>query len=297
VRRLPDYWLRTAFCFDDLRLLYAPVPKAGSTALLRALAVVVGLEPERFSRSTKLEATRSLTVHDGSVWGASYRVAGKTSGELEAILDSADWLKLTAVREPSRRLWSAWVSKVLVRDPRFVAVLREDLFPDRPSSAREVLEGFRTFVLALPGSDRHDPHWLPQAGLVGADVVPYDHVGRVEELSRTAELLDAHLRTFGASLPPLSRDNPAILPFSPAVFDSPTLDACLRWTEPDRVAFGYEPPAPTSDEPEQAWFAAVEASLPALHAVIDRNERIGDLHELLEDHGDGRSRRRAIRRV
>jgi hypothetical protein len=281
MRPLPDYWLRTAFCFDDLRLLFAPVPKAGSTAILGALAEVVGLPHEQFARSTKLEATRSLTIHDGSVWGATVRLAGRTPEEIGSILDSGDWLRATVVREPGRRLWSAWVSKILVRDPRFVAVLGEDLFPDVPASAADVLDAFRAFVVSLPGTDRPDPHWSPQASLVGAGVVPYDHVGRIEELDRTALALDGHLRRFGAALPPLRRANPAILPFTPSLFDPPTLDACTRWTEPDRTAFGYEPLVPSSEVPDEAWFLTIEASLPALRAVIERNERIGDLHDLL----------------
>lgn len=292
--RAPEHLLRTAFVFDDLRVLFAPVPKAGSTAILRALAEVVGLKPEDFARSRKLEVTRSLAVHDGAVWGSSYRLEGRSADALDEILGSGDWLRVTVVREPGRRLWSAWVSKVLVRDPRFVSAFGESWFPAVPATAHDILGSFRTFVRTLPEVDRHDPHWLPQADLVGAGAIEYDHVGRVEELDRTAAVLGERVSSWGRTLPALRRENPTILPFTPAVFDRLALAACTHWTEPDRAAFGYEPLAPVAEEPEAAWFAAVEAAIPAVRAVIERNERFGDLHRLL-DEGDPGSRPVSIR--
>ena len=258
----PDYLLRSALVVDDLRLLYVPVPKAGSTAILGALAEVVGIGPDDLAQSRKLEATRSLAVHDGSVWGPSFRFDGRTDDERDEILGSADWLRLTVVREPARRLWSAWVSKVLVRDPRFVAVFGESWFPPVPATAEDVLAAFREFVRGLPTAARHDVHWLPQADLVGASTVSYQHVGRVEELDTTAAVLEERVRSFGATLPALRRENPSILPFVPALFDPETAVACARWTEPDRQAFGYEQVAPAPGPPEQSWFQAVDAIIP-----------------------------------
>jgi Sulfotransferase family len=282
VHEPPQHVVRAAVVLDDFQLVYVPVPKAGSTAVLSALAEVVGLREEDFAASRKLEATRSLAVHDGSIWGPRYRLEGRTSSELDRILDSDEWLRVTVVREPVRRLWSAWVSKVLIRDPRFVAVFGEDWFPASPKTANDVVSAFRRFVLALPEAHRHDPHWLPQSGLIGVGQIAYDHIGRVENLDRTAAVLDERLRLHGQVLPPLRRENSGILPFSPGVFDRDSHEVCARWTEPDRAAFGYEILAPSVEEPDERWRAAVDAAIPAVQAVIDRNERIRDLTAILE---------------
>jgi hypothetical protein len=277
VRTVPEYVLRSAYVFDDLRLVYVPVPKAGSTALLGALAEVVGIRSDDLARSRKLEATRSLAIHDGSLWGPSFRLDSRSEDEREEIVGSDEWLRLTVVREPARRLWSAWVSKVLVRDPRFVASFDESLFPRVPTSATSVLESFRAFVLGLATTTPQDVHWLPQAGLVEPSRVRYQHVGRVEELERTTAILETRVREGGAVLPSLRRENASILPFVPELFDQPALAVGSDWTASDRSEFGYQPLEPSGDTPDARWFAAVEAALPAVQAVIERNRRIGDL--------------------
>ena len=69
----------TAVAFDDIRLAYVPVPKAASTSILTALFDVAGLNREDRTRSRKLEVTRGLTVHDGSLWGQSHRLLGRST--------------------------------------------------------------------------------------------------------------------------------------------------------------------------------------------------------------------------
>ena len=128
-------------------------------------------------RSHKPEATRDLTVHDGSLWDAAHRLKERTPTEREWILESDEWFRFTVVREPARRLWSAWVSKVLVRDSRFVLMFGEDWFPPAPSGATDVVESFRAFVTALPDRpDSDDSHWSAQAALAGIPEIGYHHV-------------------------------------------------------------------------------------------------------------------------
>jgi hypothetical protein len=283
-RHVPAHVLQEAVVFDDLRLLYVPVPKAGSTAILWALARAAGLRAGDFRRSRKLEVTRALAVHDASIWGASHRLAGRSSEEVEQILRSRSWFRLTVVREPVRRLWSAWVSKVLVRDPRFInAFGDEDWFPERPGSAHDVLESFRRFVCVLPtrAAEWHDPHWSAQVDILGLPGIQYDHVGRLERFDETASLLTDYVGRRGRTLEPPGAENPSLIPFDPGVLDRPSLDACDRWARKDRETFGYETPWDVTDPPAVDWIATVEAALPAIRAVIARHERIADLRRML----------------
>jgi len=282
----PEHVLGTAVALDEARLLYVPVPKTGCTAVLWALAGAAGLSEEDFARSRKLEVTRALTVHDLSVWGPKHTLAERSERELERILHSSDWLRVSVVREPLRRLWSAWASKLLVRDPRFVPRFGGDeWFPAPPASADDVLRSFRQFVRALAGRppEWHDPHWAPQAGLLAPGEIPYGHVGRLERLDESVSLLAARLREHGLSLPPLRPANASLLPYDAGVLDAEAHEAALRFTTQDREAFGYAAPAPAADGPREQWRAAVEASLPAVRAVIDRHERIADLRRLARD--------------
>ena len=270
---------------DDLRLLYVPIPKSGSTAILGALAGVAGVSEADFARSRKLEVTRELAIHDMSIWGASFTLANRPADELEWILGSPDWLRFTVVREPRRRIWSAWVSKVLVRDPRFTAAFGDEpWFPAAPRTSEDVLGSFRRFARALPsvGLGSHDPHWARQVDLLGLTDLGYGHVGRLERIADTVAFLGEYLERRGRTLPPVRPANRSLLPFAPGVFDRPALEACAPWTTSASEVFGYEP-AQEAGPPDAAWHTAVNATIPAIHAVIERHERIADLRRMVRD--------------
>ena len=163
MQRAPDHVVLNTVVFDDLRLAYVPVPKAASTSILGALFELAGRGLEDRMRSQKHQATRNKTVHDGAVWDPAHRLKERTATEREWILESDEWFRFTVVREPARRIWSAWLSKVLVRDPRFVLMFGEDWFPAVPSNATDVVTSFRAFVTGLADQpDWDDPHWSAQ---------------------------------------------------------------------------------------------------------------------------------------
>lgn len=286
----------TGIVVDDVDLVYVPVPKAATTSILSALAELVGVDPVRRLRSGKLEATRSTTVHDGSLWPPAARLGRRSDSEQKAILASGDWFRFTVVREPVRRIWSAWVTKVLVRDPRFLVSFGEDLFPPSPRSVEDVLKSFRAFVCALPDRpDFVDSHWASQAELVGIDHLTYDFVGRVERLDEVVSKLDDHLQHHGRRFGPLEHGNASFLPFSPGLFDRDAYETCVRWTARDRDVFGYDLPSYADGGPDPTWYATVESALPSVRAIIDRHERFLDIWRLLE--GAERSRHGRPRRV
>lgn len=281
-RRPPEHVVRNAIALDAVELVYVPVPRAGSTAILWALAASEGLSREHFATSEKLEVTRALTVHDLTRWGDARLLAARSGRQLDEALGSDSWLRFTVVREPVRRLWSAWVTKILLRDPRFVAAFgSEDWFPRGLSRADEVVQAFRRFVSVL--ADRpaswHDPHWSAQADLVGVGEVDYRVVGTMERADLGLGAVDEHLHLHGRAPLALERENVSLLPFSAGLLDAATSGACAAFTARDRAAFGY--PELEAGAFDDGWAAAVEAALPAVEAVAERNERIDDLRDLL----------------
>jgi Sulfotransferase family len=282
--RVPEHVLQNAIALDAAKLLYVPVPRAGSTALLWALARSEGLTDDHFAASTKLEVTRALTIHDLTRWGGVRRLAGRGERELDEILRSDEWLRFTVVREPVRRLWSAWVTKILLRDPRFVRAFgAEDWFPRTIEDADGVARAFRAFAAVL--ADRpdawHDPHWSSQVDLAALEQLDYSVVGRMEDLGAVLAVVDEHLRGCDRAPLVLGAENASLLPFTRGVLDAETAAACADWTARDRTGLGY-PSVPAGDGGlDREWVAAVTASLPAVNAVAERNERIGDLRELL----------------
>jgi hypothetical protein len=280
----PRHVSNSAIVLDEVELLYVPVPKAGSTTMLWALLELVELRPDDFRCSVKLEATRALTIHDMTIWGSERRLAGRPADDVLGLFDDPDWLTFTIVRDPVPRIWSAWVSKILLHDPRFVAAYEgEEWFPEPPRSAREMINAFRGFVEVLTDrpEDLQNAHWSSQADLIGLGELGYDVVGRVEDLGGVLQIVDAHLRARGRDGLTLGRENPSLFSFVPEVLDPESWERCAVATERDRDAFGYELVPRTSGEPDGSWVADLESRIWAIQAIIERNERIEDLTQLV----------------
>jgi hypothetical protein len=281
VTALPPHVESAAIVLDDLELVYVPGPKAGSTSMLWALLELVDLDPDDFAQSPKLEVTRALTIHDTRIWERHSLSGGRRAA---APFESDDWLTFTLVREPVRRLWSAWVSKILLRDPRFVTAYGEESwFPEPPRSADDVIGSFRSFVGALSDQppEWHDPHWSSQAELVGIGELPYDLVARVERLPGDLDSVASHVRARAQRDLQVRRENASLVAFVPELLDRETWERCAAFTARDRETLGYEPVSRATGDPNSRWITEVEASIPAIRAVIERNERIGDLKQLV----------------
>ena len=143
------------------RVLFLPMPKAACTSVLWTLAELAGMTPEDFEGSTLPEPSAALTVHDMNAWAPDHRFA-RYEGEARRRILEEDWLRFTVVRDPWHRLWSAWVSKLLLREPRFVATHGEQ--PWFPPALGQ--------FLALPGMRERPLYVL--AGAVDVPGVPID---------------------------------------------------------------------------------------------------------------------------
>jgi sulfotransferase famil protein len=241
------------------RVLFLPMPKAACTSILWTLAELAGLTPAAFENSTLPEPSAALTVHDMNAWPADSRLSD------EALTEDG-WLRFTVVRDPWTRLWSAWVSKLLLREPRFVTAHGEhEWFPRVPERADDVVEDFRRFVRAVGAGQAVDVHWCVQHDL--SSQLPLNHVGRTERLDETLTLL-------GTELAP-ARRNASPLPLPPDVYDDELADIVRRHYAADFAAFAYERTPPAGEKTD--W-----SMLPLLAGIVDEHERTGQLHRLAQ---------------
>jgi hypothetical protein len=288
--------LRT-IVIPELRLVFLPIPKAGCTSVLWLLADLLEIPRDLFAGSTLAEVSPSLTVHDMSLWGEGRRLADYEGEERERILGEDGWLRFTITRHPGKRLWSAWQSKLLLREPRFVQQFGDEpWFPRLPEGPGDIVDDFRRFVGALPSSGILDVHWAVQDDL--ASQLPLDHVGRVEELDQTLELLRQHL---GRELPiQPRRENRTALPLPAAAFTEGTNAIVEDVYRADFERFGYDPDTAAMEAlDDEEWRSAAAPLLSVLRDTVDRNERIGQLHDVARrvQTLERQLENRAIRRV
>ncbi|MGZ4500694.1 MAG: sulfotransferase family 2 domain-containing protein [Nocardioidaceae bacterium] len=270
---------------EELRVLFLPVPKAGCTSMLWTLAGLAGLPRHRFAGSRAAEVSPAMAVHDTSRWEKRHRWAAHSAEQQERILADPGWLRMSVVRDPAARLWSAWQSKILLKEPRFVSRFAEQpWWPEAPADLDEVLLAFRAFVRALdvpPDVAPHDAHWGAQSGLVDGFALTY--VGRAEDPAATTRRLREPVGAVTAEDRGVPRENATPIPYHPAVYDEKSAQIVHRLYAEDYAAFGY-PPVPAGPHPDAAdWRDRAERQVAAVQALADRHLRIGELLTVLEN--------------
>jgi hypothetical protein len=272
-----------AIAIPEFQVLYVPIPKTAWTSTLWALAGLAGLAAADFTASTKPEVSAAMAVHDQAIWRRHGRLWRDQGDDLRAeALGSPEWFRFAVVRDPTRRLWSAWQSKLLLREPVYLGYHGEQSwYPRLPTDPDQIVADFRAFVPALAAgfaTERRmrDPHWGRQSEVV--DVLPLTHVGRVERLGETERALREHVAARGGPDVVFARENASPLPYTPALLDAGTVAGLRGLYARDYAALGYD--EPVAPDPEQAaaqleqWSAAARPELAHMRELVDRHQRL-----------------------
>ena len=223
-----NHILQRTVVLPELRVLFLPVPKAGCTSVLWLLADLAGIPSERFARSSLAEVTPALTVHDMNRVGAA-PARGLRGRRARA---RADRGRVAAVHDrarPVRRLWSAWQTKLLLREPRFVDAFGDQpWFPRCPSGPPDLLEDFRSFVAALPRAPSRTSTGPYSTSSLAQ--LPLTHVGRLERFDETLALLREHVGDRWPGDP--GRENRGALPMPATRMKRPAPSSCASGTRP-----------------------------------------------------------------
>ena len=280
----------TAMVLDKWKVVYVITPKLMGTSMLWMMAGLQNEDPARYVAHCRApEVTRALTVHDPAIWQQWFKPLHLLPADvIEQVTSDDGWFRLAWTRHPVDRLWSAWQSKLLLREPQFVELYgTAQWFPRTPKELPKgaaalgaIAEDFESFVAALaqdPQLLTADPHWAPQSYLLRPEDFPYSEIGRMESAAVTLGRLERHLRAQGwRGTLDLKRLNATLLPC--AVIRDPTLLRLIEkiYTD-DMIAFGYEPA--NVGHPPSADASAV--AVQALAELVERHERISDLHQML----------------
>lgn len=275
---------------EDLKVAFLPMPKSGCTSMLWTLAALAGHTRDDFTHSHQPEISRSMAVHNMRRWRPAERWSHRTPEDRARIVGADDWLRFTIVRDPVPRLWSAWQSKLLLQEPRFVERFStQPWFPHRASTVDEVVDAFRAFVRALDtGAEQapHDAHWGPQTGLM-AEYPTVWVVGRADRPADNLALLRDHLAAIGADptqvVSDVPRENANPLPFHPSVYDDETAAITARLFAGDRALADFPEPATDRSSGAEEWRALAADRLLLVNELVERHLRIGELLTELEN--------------
>ena len=263
------------------KLVYVSSPKAACTATKWLLADALEIDPWRFYNSLSTETTRATTIHQNRwKWkDVSPRLQDLTPEQLAEITTENGWMVFSMKRHPAMRLWSAWQSKLLLREPRFMVQFREaDWLPRVPESTDDVIEDWERFIAAIAAAPKlsilKDNHFAPQSRLLNLPTTQYTRLYDTSEFSTMLSDLGTHLAAngFTGTLTP-RRSNETPLPALERAFSSNVVEVIAKTFARDYKLLGYADPIP----PKLRAGDYSADLIAATGIVAERGDRIGDL--------------------
>jgi hypothetical protein len=265
----------------DKKIVYMSVTKVACTSLRWMVADLAGEDLELFYSALGAQQTRLMTIHgDRTRWQRTPQLFQLSEQQLSEISRDNGWFIFAVVRDPWSRIWSAWQSKFLVRHTFYDRFQKEPWFPAVPSSQKQVIEDFHTFLEARPWTTdpvlSEDVHFLPQVHSVRPQGVNYSRVYDLGHLGDLFTDLKAHLASVGHPVDELymPRANETPLPLIRPVFDDGAKELVEQLYAADFAEFGDRWDFEKLFRHGDSW-SDDAISHAAYHTVA--NQRIGDL--------------------
>jgi hypothetical protein len=260
------------------KLLYVATPKVACTSLKWWLADLVGCGDKILNAKVSFESDPELVIHD-TFHQVVQQMTGFNATGLDLALTSSEYFKFCVVRNPFKRVFSAWQSKWLLHEPLQKSALHGIAFSDRSiETADDLRENFEDFIENLMrckdvGID--DVHLMPQSELLRPDLINYDCVARIEDLGALKNRLSTHLGMDYSDPFAKAHTNVSLLPYLTFYFSENAIKSILDIYAADFELFGYEKTLP----PGRDIFNKDEAliAIKAVKLLRGRNVRIGEL--------------------
>ena len=278
-KELPPHKTAT-YVLPRWQVVYVSVPKAACTSLKWLIAEIQEEDPNRFYSALTREVGRGMTIHRRRRWQRTPMLHRLPEEELAEISPERGWFVFAVVRHPTERLWSAWQSKFLLREPKWVERFGDEpWFPRVPSTTQDVVEDFQRFAASIAAEPDQavlrDRHFQTQVRLLTPDRTPYTRIYKTREIPELLGDLASHLRARGwnGSLDLEARNETPLRPLA-SVFSPETIRAVLDVYGEDFERFGYDRVEPETLDARDEYD---EAALRMIGRLVERGERIGDL--------------------
>jgi len=188
-----------SFVSLEHKILYLETPKAACTTIKSLLRELCGAPPIEYPVGAQRESRRDMFIHIR----ANVPVPSLLDLDEQTqrhVLTAPDFLRFSIVRNPYTRLVSAWRNKAMLCEPGYEHIYRQQLgdVPSLHSKKMLAFEQFLRFVEHEPDLRSCNAHWRRQVDLLLYPAIPYTHIGKLEQLPMTVDLIGKHL---GAAKP------------------------------------------------------------------------------------------------
>ena len=213
-----EYLSKHSFLSRKHNLLYVSTPKVACTSLKWWFASLEGYSKKIHQYTDSLETDPDLIIHDVFSKIAP-EVTGLPQEKLSEAISSNNYFSFAVVRNPYERIFSAWQSKLLLREPlQSEPYWEQDFFWLPVKDIRGMSLAFEAFLehLAVYEYPHYwDVHWMPQVTLLRPDLLSYTKIAQIETLKDLLSMLSKHLGTCFINPFVNYTKNKSLIPYSP----------------------------------------------------------------------------------
>lgn len=274
------------------KIFYVSTPKVACTTLKWWFAALEGKVQALREVTDSAESDPDLIIHGPNFQRLAPDVTGLSPDVLEDVLSSDSYFRFAVVRNPFKRIFSAWQSKLLLQESLQVGPYRESAFLHYPiRDERDVAAAFESFLEHLVCNEAPtfwDVHWTPQVECLRPELINYSAVIKIEEAAELTKALAAWTSNTISNPFAGRRRNESLIPYLPSFITPRSAEIIANLYAKDFEVFGYDKTPPESKETfsaEQLDVAvnAINFVRARHHRLGERNARVATLSRLVEE--------------
>ncbi|MBX7164674.1 MAG: sulfotransferase family 2 domain-containing protein, partial [Saprospiraceae bacterium] len=276
-----EYLRGNSYLSKKKRLLYIATPKVACTSLKWWFADLEGHTHLLTKEVDSEESDPDLVIHDSYPKVAPH-VTGLSPEQLTEPLVSDEYFRFAVVRNPFKRIFSAWQSKILLQEPIQSKLYSEKAFFQMPVKSmvdiKLAFESFLEYLMEQEAPDYLDYHWTPQFDLLRPDLISYSNLSKIENTKQLEEALLLHIGFETQSPFGYRRSNESLIPYSTEVFTQHAVELILHLYKKDFEHFDYSTDIPGIRENVSGIFEPdLKVAIQAIGMVRGRHQRLKDV--------------------
>ncbi|WP_447793395.1 rhamnan synthesis F family protein [Pseudomonas farris] len=264
---------------EKFKIFYVSTPKVGCTSLKWWFAKLEGCASAINRDLKSLESTPELTIHD-TFHLVAPSVTGLPESSLDELVHAHGIFRFAVVRNPYKRIFSAWQSKILLREPLQIGpYVSQDFFYHKITNSFDIADAFECFLehlLAVEAPSFLDPHWTPQVTLLRPDLINYSNVSQLEDTSQLEIELKRIIGDGFISPFVTSRANQSLIPYSEKFITPRSAELIKLLYAEDFVTFNYSLDVPKGKA--ELSQEGLDVALKGISMIKERHSRISDFH-------------------
>jgi glycosyltransferase involved in cell wall biosynthesis/peptidoglycan hydrolase CwlO-like protein len=275
-KKIFNYLQWGSYRSERYKLFYVSTPKVACTSLKWWFASLEGCAKALSTITDSAESNPDQVVHE--LHKVAPHLTGLSTEELSEALTSDSYFRFAVVRNPYKRIFSAWQSKLLLQEPQQIGpYLQRDFFHQPLRNADDIalaFEGFLEHLASQEAPSYWDQHWTPQAVLLRPDLINYSKLVKIEESAQLSKALSERLGDYVPDPFAERRANESLIPYLPEFVTERSASLIRILYAEDFDVFGYDTQLPQSKEIFSKQ--ELELALRAIKLIRGRHQRLGE---------------------